>query len=128
LEKEAKTGVRVVSHDFYMEGWRAEREERFKGDDIYLYVLPGAIEHEHVHSATWFDVEAITRNFLNRRHRHRYVELVEFGRAWHEKGAWTVEGNMMVKTSVFLSHRKHFKIQINAKTGEVIEYSETPAF
>jgi len=126
LEKEARAGARVVSHDFYMEGWKSEREERFKGDDIYLYILPGAIEHEHTHSATWFDAEAITRNFLSR--RHRQVELVEFGRAWHEKGVWTVEGNMTVKTDVLFIHRKRFKLQINAKTGEVVKYSETPAF
>jgi len=126
LEKEARAGVRVVSHDFYMEGWKAKREERVKGDDIYLYILPGAIEHEHVHSATWFDAEAITRNFLNR--KHRQVELVEFGRAWHEKDTWTVEGNMTVKTGIFFSHRMQFKLQINAKTGEVIKYSEMPAF
>jgi len=126
LEKEAKAGARVVSHDFYMEGWRTEREERFKGDDIYLYILPGAIEYEHVHSATWFDAEAIIRNFLNRRYGR--VELVEFGRAWHEKGVWTVEGNMTVKTGILFSHRKHFKLHINAKTGEVIKYSETSIF
>lgn len=126
LEKEARAGARVVSHDFYMEGWRTKREERFKGDDIYLYVLPCAIEDEHGHSATWFDAEAITRNFLNR--RHRQVELVEFSRAWHEKGVWTVEGNMTVKTGVLFAHRKQFKLQINAKTGEVIKYSETSTF
>jgi len=126
LEKETRAGVRVVSHDFYMEGWRAEREERFKGDDIYLYVLPGAMEHEHVHPATWFDAEAITRNFLSR--RYRQVEMVEFGRAWHEKGVWTVEGNMTVKTGVLFAHRKQFKLQINAKTGEVMKYGEGTLF
>ncbi len=42
LEKETRTGTRIVSHDFSFNGWKANRIERFNGHTIYLYVLPEA--------------------------------------------------------------------------------------
>ncbi len=45
LEKQLRPGTRVVSHDFQMNGWKAEKSEEITAQDgsmhrIYLYVRP----------------------------------------------------------------------------------------
>jgi SAM-dependent methyltransferase len=45
LEKQLRPGTRVVSHDFHMAGWKAEKTEEINGDDgsvhtVYLYIRP----------------------------------------------------------------------------------------
>ena len=45
LEKQLRPGTRVVSHDFHMAGWTAEKTEEITGDDgsthtVYLYIRP----------------------------------------------------------------------------------------
>ena len=40
LEREAKPGTRIMSHDFEISGWKPTRNERLRGDTIYLYVVP----------------------------------------------------------------------------------------
>src|ERR1051326_315402 len=44
LEKSLRPGTRVVSHDYRVPGWKANREERAEayahGHMIYLYILP----------------------------------------------------------------------------------------
>ena len=45
LEKQLRPGTRVVSHDFHMAGWKAEKTEEITGDDgsvhtVYLYIRP----------------------------------------------------------------------------------------
>ncbi len=44
LEKEVRPGTRVVSHDFEIKGWHPVRRERYRGDTIYLYVVPEALD------------------------------------------------------------------------------------
>lgn len=40
LEREARPGARIVSHDYEMPGWQPTRMERLRGDTIYLYTVP----------------------------------------------------------------------------------------
>jgi len=45
LEKQLRSGTRVVSHDFQMGGWKAETTEHITADDgslhtVYLYIRP----------------------------------------------------------------------------------------
>jgi SAM-dependent methyltransferase len=40
LEREARHGCKIVSHNFEMPGWRPTRKESYEGDDIYLYTMP----------------------------------------------------------------------------------------
>jgi hypothetical protein len=44
LEKSLRSGARVVSHDYKVPGWKANREERAEayahGHMIYLYIMP----------------------------------------------------------------------------------------
>jgi len=45
LEKQLRSGTRVVSHDFQMNGWKAETTEEITADDgsvhtVYLYIRP----------------------------------------------------------------------------------------
>ena len=45
LEKQLRPGTRVVSHDFLMNGWKAEKTEEITAENgsihtIYLYVRP----------------------------------------------------------------------------------------
>lgn len=42
LEREARPGTRVVSHDFEIHGWQPIKKENYRGDTIYLYVIPEA--------------------------------------------------------------------------------------
>ncbi len=46
LEKSLHPGARVVSHDYKVPGWRANREEKAEADEhghiIYLYVMPAS--------------------------------------------------------------------------------------
>jgi len=44
LEREVRPGTRVVSHDFEIKGWYPVRRERCRGDTIYLYVVPEALD------------------------------------------------------------------------------------
>jgi tRNA A58 N-methylase Trm61 len=44
IEKEAKPGTRIVSHDFRMTNWKHVLEDRFKGHSIHLYKIPDAYE------------------------------------------------------------------------------------
>lgn len=44
IEKEARPGTRVVSHDFRMTGWKHVLEDRFQGHSIHLYKIPDAYE------------------------------------------------------------------------------------
>jgi len=37
LERQARPGTRIVSHDFEIPGWRPTRKTRSHGDTIYLY-------------------------------------------------------------------------------------------
>ena len=45
LEKQLRPGTRVVSHDFHMAGWKAEKTEEITAENgsvhtIYLYIRP----------------------------------------------------------------------------------------
>lgn len=40
LEREAKAGTRIVTHDFEIEGWRPTEIEVLSPDVIYLYTIP----------------------------------------------------------------------------------------
>jgi len=42
LEKEAKSGTRIVSHDFHMPEWEPSFREEFGTHTIYLYRIPEA--------------------------------------------------------------------------------------
>lgn len=42
LEREARPGTRVVSHDFEIHRWQPIKKENYRGDTIYLYVIPEA--------------------------------------------------------------------------------------
>jgi len=46
LEKEAKRGTRVVSHDFNFKGWSPARKEPFYGHTLYLFTLPKAHSYD----------------------------------------------------------------------------------
>ncbi len=39
----AQPGMRIVSHDFRIEGWSHTRREDFRGHTIYLYTLPDSL-------------------------------------------------------------------------------------
>lgn len=50
LEKEARFGTRIVSHQFRIDGWRTTRRRAvgyFPGVAIYLYVIPECFIAEH---------------------------------------------------------------------------------
>lgn len=54
LRKEAKPGVRIVSHDFNVKPWQAMRRENFNGHTLYLFVAPQSFSsHEEV-KTDWF--------------------------------------------------------------------------
>ena len=42
LMKEVYPGLRVISHDFSMEGWEPAVREKFEDHTLYLYILPDA--------------------------------------------------------------------------------------
>jgi hypothetical protein len=44
LSSEAKTGARIISHDFEIKGWRPLIKETFQGHTIYLYLVPNAFQ------------------------------------------------------------------------------------
>ena len=46
LEKEAKRGTRVVSHDFKFSGWIPTSRESFNGHTLYLFTLPKAHSYD----------------------------------------------------------------------------------
>ncbi len=40
LEREARPGTRVVSHDFEIRGWQPVKKENHRGDTVHLYIIP----------------------------------------------------------------------------------------
>ncbi len=46
LEREAKRGTRVVSHDFGFSGWTLTSKESFDGHTLYLFTLPTAHSYD----------------------------------------------------------------------------------
>lgn len=40
LEREARPGTKIVSHNFEIPGWQPTRKESHQGDTIYLYIIP----------------------------------------------------------------------------------------
>lgn len=40
LEREARPGTKIVSHNFEIPGWQPARKESHQGDTIYLYIIP----------------------------------------------------------------------------------------
>ena len=42
IQREARRGTRIVSHDFKITGWKQVVEERFQGHSIHLYRIPEA--------------------------------------------------------------------------------------
>jgi hypothetical protein len=43
LLAELKPGTRVVSHAFSMGGWLADKQENFRGIDLYMWVVPAQV-------------------------------------------------------------------------------------
>lgn len=43
LEREARPGTKIVSHNFEIPGWQPTRKENYQGDIIYLYVIPDSL-------------------------------------------------------------------------------------
>ncbi|MGQ9460983.1 MAG: SAM-dependent methyltransferase [Candidatus Bathyarchaeaceae archaeon] len=40
LERDARPGTKIVSHNFEIPGWQPTRKENYQGDTIYLYKIP----------------------------------------------------------------------------------------
>jgi len=50
LEREAKLGTRIVSHDFEMPDWRPAKKDWFQGNTIYLYIVSESLLQHELHS------------------------------------------------------------------------------
>ena len=70
----------------------------------------------------FFDAQVEVRGFIN--DKYPRVKRIDFGRVWKEKGVWTVEGEITLKTGLFSTINRVFRLRVRAETGEVTEYSE----
>jgi hypothetical protein len=52
LESEAKPSTRIISHDFPMKTWQAERTESCSMATLYLYLVPQAFQSRSANNTT----------------------------------------------------------------------------
>ena len=72
------------------------------------------------------DAQQAAIRYLNKQFGKSKVQDVSFSRAWYKTGAqrdiWEVEGDLLLKKSLFSKETRHFKLQIDPTTARVIAY------
>lgn len=63
------------------------------------------------------DARVRARSFI--KERFPRVKRIYLGRTWKENDVWIVEVEIKVKTGVFSTVKKMFRLQISAETGEM---------
>jgi hypothetical protein len=72
------------------------------------------------------DAQAAARRFLASLYGLKKIKEISFSKAWYQTGSlrdvWEVEGDAVVKKGLLSREQKHFKIQIDPTTGQVISH------
>jgi len=63
------------------------------------------------------DARVMARDFLKKRYPR--AKRIHLGRTWKENEVWIVEVDIKIKTGVFSTVKKRFRLQINDETGEI---------
>ena len=68
------------------------------------------------------EAEARTKEFISE--KHRSIRKVFFSKTSRQENAWLMEGQLWFRQLLF-TVEKSFKLQLNARTGEVTFYEES---